>query len=162
MKFDADWQLFLESLWTYQYVKHDTPLNEQLSKAVHDMSTGITDIAIKVYMFAQERAIDTGEERVTEEVIRSIPSTRLQLSEPVLSARRAGKSGALPHVKDIHLTRLEAFNHPSKGGDDISSPGQPPNDVSSAARAPQIEGSILNIIAYAKEHNSPQTGVACH
>ncbi|MCA1636559.1 MAG: ATP-binding protein, partial [Acidobacteria bacterium] len=68
------WQLFLESLWPYQYVKVPCALTKELSHVLYEETQGITDFAAKVYMLAQVRAITTAaapcEEGLTEDVIR--------------------------------------------------------------------------------------------
>lgn len=53
------WQLLLESLWTYQYVRVHCPLTKALSHVMYEETQGITDFASKIYMLAQIRAIVT-------------------------------------------------------------------------------------------------------
>ena len=53
------WQLFLESLWVYQYVRTPCPLTKELSHTLYEETQGITDFAAKIYMLAQARAMTT-------------------------------------------------------------------------------------------------------
>ncbi len=46
-------------------------LLERSLDALYGESQGITDFAVKLYLFAQERAIESGKEEVTAAVIRS-------------------------------------------------------------------------------------------
>src|SRR3712207_7180259 len=62
MPFDDEWQLYVEALWKYQYVQQKCPLTEKLSLALHDVSYGIIDIANRIYLAAQVRAIEKGTE----------------------------------------------------------------------------------------------------
>lgn len=106
------WQVFLESLWLYQYTKTPCPLTKELSHVLYEETQGITDFAVKVYMLAQIRAIttdDTGEERLIEEIIRSVAQDSLKTAQRVLNALRLGDMEGLEAVEDIHPIDIEPF-----------------------------------------------------
>jgi hypothetical protein len=90
---DAEWRLFCDSLWRYQYVKHPSPLTPKLYDVLYEESQGITDVVVKLYMLAQHRAIQTGTERVTGGLIRSVAQDSLRVISRVLEALRDGKEG---------------------------------------------------------------------
>src|SRR6185503_2698245 len=69
------WQLFLESLWVYQYIRTPCALTPELAHALYEETQGITDFAAKVFMLAQARAITTskdGKEELSIQIIRSV------------------------------------------------------------------------------------------
>jgi hypothetical protein len=99
---DDVWELFVESLWRYQYLRKACPLKPELSHALYDVTQGITDFAVKVYMLAQVRAIATGKEAVTESIIRSVAKDSLRLAQPILSALKTGDIRALQKVDDVY------------------------------------------------------------
>jgi AAA domain len=101
MKEDETWQFFLESLWHYQYVQTPTVLTPQLSHILYTETQGITDLAIKVYMLAQIRAIVSGKERVTAAIIQSVVKDCLGLAASVLSALKRGDKIELQKYEDI-------------------------------------------------------------
>ncbi len=101
MRRDDTWKLFLESLWRYQYTQKDCPLTPRLSHALYDVTQGITDLAVKVYMLAQARAIDRGEEAITASVIRSVARDSLQMVRPILDALKNGDILELYKVDDV-------------------------------------------------------------
>jgi len=103
------WQLFVESLWRYQYVRTPSSLSPELSHALYEVSQGITDFAVKAYMLAQIRAITTGEECVRENIIRSVAADSFRLANPVLSALRRGDERAILNVEDIHPINLDTY-----------------------------------------------------
>jgi hypothetical protein len=103
------WQLFLESLWTYQYVRIPSLLTKELSEVLYGETQGITDFAAKVYMLAQIRAIVTGEEAVTADIIRSVACDSLQHAQKVLSALRRGDLNSVAEVEDVHPIRISAY-----------------------------------------------------
>jgi hypothetical protein len=106
---DDVWQLFVESLWRYQYVRTPTSLIPELSHALYEVSQGITDFAVKAYMLAQVRAITTDEECVRANIIRSVAADSFRLANPVLSALRRGDTRMLLNVEDVHPIDLEPY-----------------------------------------------------
>jgi hypothetical protein len=112
MKEDDTWELFLESLWMYQYTKKPTDRTPELSHALYDVTQGITDVAVKVYMLAQVRAITRGDdegETITEELIRSVAYDSLRLVNPILEALRSGDILELHKVDDVLPIDIEPF-----------------------------------------------------
>jgi hypothetical protein len=97
---DSQWDIFLTSLWRYQFTKHKTPLNEDISSALHEESQGITDFAVKLYMLSQIREIGRGEE-VTVKTVRSVARDSLQSAQPFLQALRSGDFKHLANYDDI-------------------------------------------------------------
>lgn len=106
---DEVWDIFVEALWRYQYVRHFRPLTPQLSHVLYDVSQGITDFAVKAYLLGQIRAITSGEEMITESIIRSVATDSFRLANPVLSALRRGDTEALYQVDDVHPIDLEPY-----------------------------------------------------
>ncbi|MDK2934717.1 MAG: hypothetical protein PWP27_2527 [Clostridiales bacterium] len=58
MKQDDSWDILIEGMWDYQWVKKPTHLTQELKDVLYEESQGITDIAVKLYVMAQIRAID--------------------------------------------------------------------------------------------------------
>lgn len=103
------WQLFLESLWRYQYVRNPAPLTPELSHTLYDETQGITDFAVKLFMLAQIRAIVSGQETLTPAIIRSVAAESLCFAAPALSALRTGNRYALQQFEDIQPLDLEPY-----------------------------------------------------
>jgi len=101
MRRDDTWKLFLESLWRYQYTQKDSPLTPRLSHTLYDVTQGITDLAVKVYMLAQARAINIGGEAITASIIRSVARDSLQMVRPILDALKSGDIQELYKVDDV-------------------------------------------------------------
>jgi AAA domain len=121
MKKNEQWQLFVESLWRFQYTRKrcspgdlehppkraraDTQSAKEpisLSDILYEETQGITDFAVKVYMFAQERAIDTGREAVTGNIISSVAKDKLQLPREVLCALKTKDVRVLERYEDLY------------------------------------------------------------
>lgn len=73
LKKDEDaWLSMCKSLWQYQWTEKRSVLTREISEALHEVSFGVTDIAIKVVIEAQRLAISNGDEIVTPELIREV------------------------------------------------------------------------------------------
>jgi hypothetical protein len=107
MQPDVIWDLFVQSLWRYQFTRQTTTLTPELSQALYEETQGIVDLAVKVYMLAQFRAMTTGRERVSEALIRSVASDSLQLARPMLAALRSGDPIKLSQFEDIQPLEME-------------------------------------------------------
>lgn len=101
MGFDDDWQLYVEALWDLQYVKNECPLTIELSQALHDVSYGIPDIANKVYMATQWRAIDTGTETITKDLIASAYRDDFRLVSHILEILKSGDIASPHNLLDV-------------------------------------------------------------
>jgi hypothetical protein len=104
MQFDEHWQLLMEDLWDYQYIEHkcDLAANSTLSEVLYEETQGITDLAIKLFMFAQERAITSGEEKLTTSIIRSAAKDKFNLLQPALKAFKDKDKEALTDFEDAY------------------------------------------------------------
>jgi hypothetical protein len=115
------WQLFLESLWAYQYVHTFCPLSRNLSHVLYEETQGITDFAVKVFMLAQIRAITTnreGDEVITADVIRSVARDSLRQAQPVLAALRRNDLRVLAQLDDIHPIKVDSYIQ--QAGEDLA------------------------------------------
>lgn len=114
------WQLFLESLWPYQYVRVPCALTKELSHVLYEETQGITDFAAKVYMLAQVRAITTAptpeDEIITTDIIRSVARDSLKQAQPVLVALRRGDTHYLSTVPDVNPIVIDDFIRQAKFG----------------------------------------------
>ena len=115
---DADWNEFVDDLWSYQWTNVETPLDEGLREAFYDETQGIVDIAIKLYIMAQMRAIRRGEsggnERITPVILRRVAKEELAIIRPLIDALRSGdrrrieKFGDMSSLRDEFTKALEA------------------------------------------------------
>ncbi|XHX76327.1 MAG: ATP-binding protein [Stenomitos frigidus ULC029] len=108
-KKDGSWTWFVQCLWVYQYVKKRCRLTVELRNALYEVTQGITDFAIKVYMLAQIRAIAKGEETVTEQGIRLAAKESLRLAYPILEALKNKDTRILASVEDVHPIDINQF-----------------------------------------------------
>lgn len=98
---DETWELFLEGLWDYQWVKQYTPLNEEISEVLYEESQGIIDIAVKIFMISQLKAISNEQEKLSISLIRTVVKENLQLVRPMLEALKSGIPSEIAKYEDI-------------------------------------------------------------
>lgn len=118
---DDQWQLFVESLWRYQYTRKVCKRDDKAVRSSKDLTTlsdvlyeetqGITDFAVKVFMFAQERAIDSGKELITGSVIRSVAADKIRIPRSVIQAIKANDVRALERYEDLYTAVFKNYLH---------------------------------------------------
>jgi hypothetical protein len=100
---DEDWAIYAESLWEYQYVAKPSPLTKEVYKALHDISFGVLDIANRIYLAAQVKAIETGQEVITEGMLRSAYRDDFRLVSHIIETLKSGDPALLQKIKDINM-----------------------------------------------------------
>jgi hypothetical protein len=139
MKLDKEWTLFVKALWHFQYTRKVCSLedNPELIEVLYEETQGITDLAVKAYMLAQERAIETKAELVNASIIRSVCRDKFRILRPALEALRAKTKNALTRFEDAYPQFLEQYIKASESpGDD--SPLESPRIEGEIASAPEI------------------------
>ncbi|MFB1082496.1 AAA family ATPase [Jeotgalibacillus sp. JSM ZJ347] len=109
MKKDEIWDLFIEGLWKYQWTREPVNFSDEFSSILYDESQGIADIAVKLFMMVQLRAISDGEESITPDLIRRVSKEELQMVQPMLQALRSNNIQRLADYDDITFPNIEAY-----------------------------------------------------
>lgn len=105
---DEKWKYFMESLWGYQYLRNPTPPSKELFDVTHDETQGIVDIAVKLFMLSQVRAVRSGQETLTSAIIRSVAKDSFRTIQTALDALRRGDYEALAEIPDIQPIDYDA------------------------------------------------------
>lgn len=66
-----EWDTFLDELWKYQYTKTFTGIGKELKQTLFNITFGIPDFTIHLFIAAQKLAILSGREELSEEVLES-------------------------------------------------------------------------------------------
>lgn len=106
MSNDDEWENFVQTLWTYQWTQIDSPLTKKIIDVLYEESCGIIDIAIKLFILAQWRAITTGIECIKINIIRSVAKDSLSMVQPALKLIRQGNiHKLLAEYTDIMISK---------------------------------------------------------
>ncbi|MGE7694965.1 ATP-binding protein [Lysinibacillus sp. NPDC094177] len=109
MKQDDDWEVLITSMWDYQWTKEYTELTKELLNTIYEESQGIVDVAVKLYILAQARAIDSGLEKVTPQLIQKVAKEDLKLLQPMLEALKSGNPSDIAKYEDIVPVDIEEY-----------------------------------------------------
>lgn len=106
---DEVWDLLIDGLMKYQWTREIIPHSKELKDVLYEESQGIVDIAIKLFMMAQLKAISTGVEEVIPDLIQSVAKENLQLVRPMIEALKSGKLSAIAKFDDIQPLNIQEF-----------------------------------------------------
>lgn len=104
---DPAWELLLEAMWDYQWVKQRTPLSDNLKSRIYDLTQGVTDFLAKLMILGQRYAIQSGLERLDERVFEHVAATKMKLLQPALAALRSGDIERMAKFEDLLPTDVQ-------------------------------------------------------
>lgn len=111
MKQDRQWNLFLQDLWEYQWTKTKVPLTEDLNNAMYELTQGVTDFVINLFIKSQQYAIAYGNEKLTVSLIRKVAIHNLRLVQDIIDALRSGERKAIEKYDDLSPGWVETNNY---------------------------------------------------
>lgn len=107
---DENWDLLVNAIWDYQWTMKTTILNKEISEVLYFESQGITDIAIKLFVMTQIRAIMLGTEEISTDLIKQTADENLKLVKPMLDALKNGDSTKIAKYEDIFTSDNNLIN----------------------------------------------------
>lgn len=107
-KNNREWRAFVSGFWRFQYTRKKSVLTDEIIKAFHHHSAGIIDIFVKLFVLSQVRAITSGVEEITPEIIKSVSHDYLKSLEPALDALRSNDVKKMNHFRDISTINVQA------------------------------------------------------
>jgi len=103
-----EWQAFTDRLWKYQWLqKRDEKLSEDLRARWFDLSQGVLDIVVKLFVLSQLRAISTGTERITPRLMQQVYRDELKPVHPMLAALRSGDPERIAEYSDLIVPNID-------------------------------------------------------
>lgn len=105
---NPNWLRFSDNLWKYQWLKHgDDPLTDEIRDCWYDLSQGVLDIVIKLFVLTQLRAIANRKERITVSILQSVYKQELKPVHPMLNALRSGDAEKIRKYSDMRVVDLD-------------------------------------------------------
>lgn len=101
MERDKKWDMFLEKLWKYQWLKEFTPLSEGISELFYQKTQGITDLVVNLFIQVQLLALSLGKERIETSIIKRAADANLKILQPSLKALETGDIAKLKKIEDL-------------------------------------------------------------
>ena len=108
MSNDEEWAKLLKAIWPYQWTEKECPITQEISNVLYQESCGITDIAIKLFMLAQWRAITTGKDKIGIPLITSVAKDSLNSVRPALELIKKGDYNTLiANYPDVFISQTK-------------------------------------------------------
>jgi hypothetical protein len=105
---NPSWVRLSDDLWRYQWLRHgDDPLTDEIRDCWYDLSQGVLDIVVKLFVLAQLRAIANKKERVTVGILRSVYEQDFKPVHPMLNALRLGDPDLIVTYSDMRVLDIE-------------------------------------------------------
>ncbi len=100
---DKMWDAFLKKMWKYQWLEKATALDADLIHTMYDLSQGIIDIAVKLFVLAQHRAIVTNSETISVGLLHSVYKDEFKPVHPMVNALRSRRPEQIAKYSDLHM-----------------------------------------------------------
>ena len=98
----SEWNRFTDSLWKLQWLrKADITLTDEIRECWYDLSQGILDIVVKLFVLAQLRAIDSGFEHITVKLLQKTYDEDLKPVHLMIEALRSGQVDKIRQFSDL-------------------------------------------------------------
>jgi len=104
----SEWNRFTDSLWKLQWLrKADITLTDEIRECWYDLSQGILDIVVKIFVLAQLRAIDSGLERITVKLLQKTYDEDLKPVHLMIEALRSGQVNKIEKFSDLVVPDID-------------------------------------------------------
>ena len=105
---NLEWLSFTNKLWELQVLRdRDVLLSESLRDVWYELSQGVMDIVVKLFVLAQLRAMAIGHERITEGLLRKVYEDELKPVHPMLEALRSGIPEKIARYSDLVVPDMD-------------------------------------------------------
>ena len=105
---NPEWIAFTDKLWKQQLLnQRDEFLSDDIRHIWYDLSQGIIDIVVKLFVLAQLRAIATNKERITSKLLQQIYNEELKPVHPMLDALRSGNIEKISRYSDLVIPDMD-------------------------------------------------------
>lgn len=104
----SEWNSFTDNLWKYQWLKKaDITLSEDIRGRWYELSQGVLDIVVKLFVLAQLRAIDSGLERITIKLLQNTYDEDLKPIHPMIEALQSGRVDRIAQFSDLVVPDID-------------------------------------------------------
>lgn len=104
----SEWGAFTNQLWKYQWLTKAAPvISDELRETWYDLSQGIMDVVIKLFVLSQIRAVVTRIERITPELMKRVYEDELKPIHPMIDALRSGDITKIARYSDLTIPDVD-------------------------------------------------------
>lgn len=158
MKPGESWDLFVESMWDYQYTRECIKLSRPFIEALYDESQGIPFLAVHIYKLMQEDAILSGKETFLEKDISRIAREKLGLTKPMREAIKRGRE--LDVRRFVDISDFKAADYVRCCGVTRSDTDIHPVQNCPVPKATLLDEAVVTLMRLGLSHDSARTYAA--
>ncbi|MFH6572425.1 AAA family ATPase [Aeromonas caviae] len=104
----TEWMAFTDKLWQYQWLQQrDENLSDEVRDCWFELSQGVLDIVVKLFVLAQLRAIATRIERITPQLLRQVYEDELKPVHAMLAALRSKDPELIARYSDLSIPDID-------------------------------------------------------
>lgn len=100
-KDSREWELFVNSIWDYQWTKQETALTTELKDVFYEGCQGIIAIAVKLFILTQIETMKKKKEIITPAMFNKASKNHLGALKPIISALKSGNESEMRNYDDI-------------------------------------------------------------
>ncbi|MCT8876767.1 MAG: AAA family ATPase [Shewanella oneidensis] len=105
---NQEWVAFTDNLWRLQLLQNrDVLLTEDIRSVWYDLSQGVMDVVVKLFVLAQLRALTIGKERITANSFQQVYNDELKPVHPMLAALRSGIPEKIAQYSDLMVPEMD-------------------------------------------------------
>lgn len=105
MKEGREWNALTNKLWSLQWLqKRDEVLSDEIRALWYDLSQGVLDIVVKLFVLCQLRAIEKKAERITPKLMKKVYEDEFKPVHPMLAALRSDDVEEIIKFSDLKLS----------------------------------------------------------
>lgn len=104
----TEWGAFTSRLWKFQWLTKASPeVTDEIRDTWYELSQGIMDVVIKLFVLSQIRAVVTGIERITPTLMRKVYQDELKPIHPMIDALRSGDVKKIARYSDLTIPDVD-------------------------------------------------------
>ena len=152
------WDLFVESMWDYQYTKENITLSRSFIDALYEESQGIPFLAVHIYKLMQEDAILSGKENFHEKDIARIAGEKLGLTKPMREAIKRGHD--LDVRRFVDISDFKAADYVKCCGISRSDTAVDPAGAGCVPKTAVLDEAVVTLMRLGLSHNNARSYAA--
>lgn len=103
-----EWIAFTNNLWKLQLLQNrDVLLTDEIRAVWYELSQGVMDIVVKLFVLSQLRALALNKERITVGLLRQVYEDELKPVHPMLAALRSGIPERIAQYSDLMVPDMD-------------------------------------------------------
>lgn len=101
LKNNSEFSFLLESVWNYQWTQNFVSYNDEFKDLFYEETQGISDLMVKLFVYSQQEAILTGQEKLSVKLVKKVAREKFKLLQPMIEAIKSGNPHKIAKYEDI-------------------------------------------------------------